>query len=69
MPLSPTSGITPCLPHTYLDEIHDCIANALDTTECTGCYSQAEGEAKAYLRSAIRQSCQLMAEQIGGAAS
>ena len=51
-----------------LDEIHDSIALALDATERRHGYSQAEREARSYLRNAMRNVRQLLAAQIGGAA-
>lgn len=48
------------LPAARLDVIHDCLALALDATERQTGYSQTEREARAYIRSALRQTCKLM---------
>jgi len=48
------------LPVATLSEIHDCLALALDATEHQAGYSQTEREARAYIRSALRQTCKLM---------
>lgn len=68
MPKNPNSGNAPGLPAARLDEIQDCITLALDATERPSGYTQAEREARSYLRSAMRQARKLRAEQIGGAA-
>lgn len=54
----------PGLPVASLHEIHDMLTLALDTTERPGGYSQAEREARSYVRSALRRTASL----IGGAA-
>lgn len=43
-----------------LSEIHDCLALALDATERATGYTQPEREARAYIRSALRQTCKLI---------
>jgi hypothetical protein len=55
--------ITPGLPVETLHEIHDCLALAMDATECRSGYSQRDREARSYVRSALRQTKRL----IGGA--
>lgn len=55
-----TSHNTTGLPGEPLSEIHDCLALALDATERQTGYSQTEREARAYIRSALRQTCKLM---------
>lgn len=47
-------------PVATLNEIHDCLALALDATERRNGYSQSEREARAYMRAALRQTCKLM---------
>lgn len=51
---------TPGLPGETLSEIHDCLALALDATERPAGYTRTEREARAYIRSALRQTCKLM---------
>ncbi len=65
---NPISGHAPGLPSVRLDALHDCLTLALDATERPAGYSQAEREARACLRAAMRQTRKLMAAQIGGAA-
>lgn len=60
MRLNPTSGNNPGLPSPRLFEIHDCLTLALDATERPSGYSQAEREARSYVRSALRQVGKLM---------
>ncbi|OJH43018.1 hypothetical protein [Paracoccus sp. SM22M-07] len=60
------SAAAPGLPAARLNEVHDCLT--LDATERPAGYSQAEREARACLRAAMRQTRKLMAAQIGGAA-
>lgn len=48
------------LPSDRLNEIHDCLALALDATERRSGYSQTEREARSYMRAALRQTCKLM---------
>lgn len=55
MRLNPISGHEPGLPIARLAEIHDCLILALDATERHTGYSQAEREARSYMRSALRQ--------------
>ncbi|MGP9806468.1 hypothetical protein [Paracoccus sp. NSM] len=62
------SAADPGLPSARLDDLHDCLSLALDVTERRGGYSQAEREARSYLRAAMRQTRRLMADQIGGRA-
>lgn len=52
--------ITPGLPVESLLNIHDCLALALDATERKMGYSQAEREARSYVRTALRQTQRLM---------
>ena len=51
------------LPTAHLNEIHDCLALALDATERRGGYSQTEREARSYLRTALRRTSKLIAVQ------
>lgn len=53
----------PGLPVASLHEIHDMLTLALDATENRHGYSQAEREARSYVRSALRHTVKL----IGGA--
>lgn len=48
------------LPGETLAEIHDCLTLALDVTERAGSYSQAEREARSYMRTALRRTVRLM---------
>lgn len=43
-----------------LADIHDCIALALDASERRDGYTDAEREARSYMRSALRQTVRLM---------
>lgn len=54
----------PGLPVASLHEIHDMLTLALDATERPSGYSQAEREARSYVRAAMRHTTRL----IGGAA-
>lgn len=65
---NPAPGNAPGLPASRLNDVHDCLTLALDVTERPTGYSQAEREARSYLRAAMRQVRRIMAEQIGGAA-
>ncbi|MBI6630705.1 hypothetical protein [Pontibaca salina] len=38
-----------------LNEIHDCLTLSLDATERSNGYSQAEREARSYIRTALRR--------------
>lgn len=51
---------TPGMPGESLAEIHDCLTLALDVTERAGSYSQAEREARSYMRTALRRTVKLM---------
>ncbi len=51
---------TPGLPVESLLNIHDCLALALDASERPMGYTQAEREARSYLRTAMRQTQRLM---------
>lgn len=62
------SAAAPGLPAARLDDLHDSLTLALDATERPTGYSQAEREARSYMRAAMRQVRRIMAEQIGGAA-
>ncbi len=46
---------TPGLPCESLHEIRDCLILALDATESSRGYNQAEREARSYMRSALRR--------------
>lgn len=48
------------LPAASLAEIHDCLTLALDATERPSGYSQAEREARSYVRSALRRVSRIM---------
>lgn len=50
----------PGLPAAALCEIHDCLTLALDATERPSVYSQAEREARSYVRSALRRLARIM---------
>ncbi len=56
----PACGISPGLPKAHLDEIHDCLALALDATERRTPYTQAEREARSYMRTALRHTERLL---------
>lgn len=51
---------TPGLPGETLAEIHDCLTLVLDATERPSGYSQAEREARSYVRSALRRTVKLI---------
>lgn len=51
---------TPGMPGETLAEIHDCLALALDASERASGYSQAEREARSYMRTALRRTVKLM---------
>ncbi|SEO13194.1 hypothetical protein SAMN04489859_10376 [Paracoccus alcaliphilus] len=48
------------LPVASLHEIHDMLILALDATERRTGYSQAEREARSYMRAALRRTVKLM---------
>lgn len=48
------------LPVASLHEIHDCLTLALDASESARGYSQAEREARSYVRAALRRVGKLM---------
>ena len=48
------------LPAATLHEIHDCLTLALDATERPFGYSQAEREARSYVRNALRRTVKLI---------
>ncbi|MTH77570.1 hypothetical protein [Paracoccus aestuariivivens] len=50
----------PGLPVASLHEIHDCLTLALDAGESARGYSQAEREARSYVRAALRRVGKLM---------
>lgn len=57
---NPVLAAVPGLPSARLNEIHDCLALALDATERTSGYSQSEREARSYLRTALRHTQRLL---------
>lgn len=61
---TPISGHASGLPVAKLNEIHDMLTLALDASERPVAYSQAEREARSYIRSARH----LTGQMIGGAA-
>lgn len=65
MPRNSVLAAAPGLPSAHLD---DSLTLALDATERPTGYSQAEREARSYMRAAMRQVRRIMADQIGGAA-
>lgn len=48
------------LPATTLHEIHDCLVLALDASERPSGYSQADREARSYVRAALRRVGRIM---------
>ncbi len=60
MRLNPISGHAPGLPVARLHEIHDCLTLALDASENRSGYSQAEREARSYVRAALRHTVKMM---------
>ncbi len=52
--------ITPGLPVETLAEIHDALVLALDASERQRSYTQAEREARSYVRAALRRVGKLM---------
>lgn len=54
------ANITGRLPAARLHEIHDCLTLALDASERPRGYSQAEREARSYMRCALRQTIKMM---------
>lgn len=57
---NPVPAAAPGLPSARLNEIHDCLALALDATERAAGYSQSEREARSYLRTALRHTQRLL---------
>lgn len=57
---NPISAAALGLPSARLNVIHDCLALALDATERPTGYTQTERETRAYIRSALRQTCKLI---------
>ncbi|AGT08129.1 hypothetical protein [Paracoccus aminophilus] len=53
------TGLSACRLH----EIHDCLALALDASEHDRGYTEAEAEARGYVRAALRQTLKLMEVQ------
>lgn len=54
------SPITGALPVARLHELHDLLTLALDATESRVGYTQAEREARSYVRGALRHAYRLM---------
>ncbi len=51
----PARGTATGLPISVLNEIHDCLSLALGATERRAGYTQAEREARSYVRTALRR--------------
>ncbi|SIS65061.1 hypothetical protein [Paracoccus saliphilus] len=58
--MATNSLITGALPVARLHELHDLLTLALDATESRVGYTQAEREARSYVRGALRHTNRLM---------
>jgi len=57
---NPVPAAAPGLPAARLNEIHDHLVLALDSTESTSGYPQHVREARSYVRTALRHTLKLM---------